>query len=99
MHNWAVSVRVPRSTEEGKQTVSVSTTSAASSTAIGATKVIVYSTVECFIMAGDSPTATVAMGLPIPANTLVPVDGMKISDKIAAICSTGSGTLHILKGK
>lgn len=95
MNNWAYAVKAARETSEGQTSVSVSTSSAATTADIGATSCVVYSTVECFIMVGTSPTATVAAGTPIPANTLVPVKGLIPTDKIAAITAYGSGTLYI----
>ena len=95
MHNQAFSVRPARTANEDQQSVSVSTTSAATSNTIGRTSAVVYCTVECFIVADASPTATVAMGTPIPAYTLVPIDGFKETDKIAAITASGTGTLYI----
>lgn len=80
------------------QSISVSTSSAASTNAIGDTTAYVYSTVECFIVKGAAPTATVAAGLPVPANVPMRVAGLKPTDKIAAIASTGSGTLYIRPG-
>lgn len=91
----AASVAVPHSANEGQQSISVSTSSAASSNPIGATQAVVYSTVECFILAGSSPTATVAAGMPIPANQVIPLTGLLPTDKIAAIAASGSGTLYI----
>ena len=95
MHNFAISVKPGKSAQEGQQDVSVSTTSAATTNPIGTTTAVVYSTVECFLVTGPAPTATVAAGTPIPANTLVPISGFSPSDKIAAIAASGSGTLYI----
>ena len=96
MNNWAYAAKIPASSEEGQTSISVSTSSAATSAVIKSNFAIVYSTVECFIVVGANPTATVATGLPIPANTLVPVSGIRGGiDKIAAIAASGSGTLYI----
>jgi len=88
-------IAIAHGTAEGQQSVAVSTSSAATTNPIGATQAVVYSTVECFLVAGASPTATVAAGTPIPANQLMPISGLKPEDKIAAIASTGTGTLYI----
>ena len=93
-----ISAVVPDGSDASGQSVSVSTSSAASSNAIEATEAYVYSTVECFIVKGATPTATVAAGLPVPANVPMRVAGLKPTDKIAAIASTGSGTLYIRPG-
>lgn len=95
---WAPPVAVPHSDKEGQTSIAVTTSSAATSAAIGDTKAVVYSTVECFIVAGASPTATVAAGQPIPANQLIPISGFQKTDKIAAIAASGSGTLYIRPG-
>lgn len=89
------SVRIARSADEGQQSVSVTTASAASTDPIGKDTAVIYSTVECFLVAGASPTATVAAGTPIPANSPVLIVGIDPTDKIAAIAATGSGTLYI----
>lgn len=90
--------RVPTAVVDGQQSVSLSTSSAASANAIGDTKALVYSTVECFLVHGTAPTATVAAGLPIPANQLIPVTGFLESEKLAAITASGTGTLYIIPG-
>lgn len=91
----AASVCVPHGANEGQQSISVTTSSAVSTNVIGAARAVVYSTVECFIFAGASPTATVAAGQPIPANVLVPITGLSPDDKLAAIAASGSGVLYI----
>lgn len=95
---WAAPVSIPHSDKEGQQSVAVSTSSLATSNPIGDTKAVVYSTVECFLVAGTAPTATVAAGQPIPANVLIPISGLKPEDKIAAIAASGSGTIYIRPG-
>lgn len=94
----APSVNVPHSDKEGQQSIAVTTSSTATSSAIGNTKAVVYSTVECFIVAGSDPAATAAAGLPVPANVLTPISGLKVDDKLAAIAANGSGTLYIRPG-
>ena len=91
-------LRVARGASEGQQSVSVSGTSAASTNAISTDTAVVYSTVECFVLAATTPTATVAAGTPIPANTLVRLTGLALTDKLAAITATGTGTLYIRPG-
>lgn len=93
-----ISMRLANSTAEGQQSVSVSTSSAATTDAIGTTEAVIYSTVECFAVANGNPTATVAAGTPIPANTLVRVSGFKPTDKIALIAASSSGTAYIRPG-
>lgn len=91
-------MRVAHGTAEGQQSVSVTTSSAATSNAIGADQCVVYSTVECFALAGDSPTATVAAGTPIPANVLVRLYNINTGEKLAFIAASGSGTAYVRPG-
>ena len=93
MNNWAYAVKAGREATEGQQSVAVTTASATSTNPVGASGCVIYSTVECFVVAGI--TATVAIGTPIPANTLVPLKGFNPTDKISVIAATGSGTLYI----
>lgn len=93
------SARVPHGAGQGQQSVAVSTSSAATSAPLGNDTALVYSTVECFVVAGPAtPTATVATGLPIPALTLLPLSGLKPTDYLAFITATGSGTVYIVAG-
>lgn len=91
-------MRIARTGATGGQSVSVSTSSAATSAAIGSDICLVYSTVECFAIAGASPTATVAQGTPIPANTLIRLEGLRQTDAIAFITATGTGTAYVRPG-
>ena len=91
-------MRVAHGTAEGQQTVSVSTSSAATSNAIGSDTCVVYASVECFAVAGDNPTATVAAGTPIPANGLIRVYGLQPADKLAFIAASGSGSAYVRPG-
>ena len=91
-------MRIARTGAPGGQSVSVSTTSAATSAAIGAQECVVYSTVECFAIAGASPTATVAQGTPIPANQLIRLEGLLATDAIAFITASGTGTVYVRPG-
>jgi hypothetical protein len=91
-------IRVARTGATGGQSVSVSGTSAATASTIGAQECVIYSTVECFAVAGSTPTATVANGTPIPANTLIRVEGLLPTDTIAFITSGGSGTVYVRPG-
>lgn len=92
------SILVAHGTGEGQQSVSVTTTSAATSSAIGATECLVYSNVECFVLAGSSPTATVAAGTPIAANAMVRLTGLQPGEKLAFIAASGSGTAYVRPG-
>lgn len=93
-----ISLRVAHGTAEGQQSVSVSTSSAVTTNAIGDDTAIIYSTIECFVVAGAAPTATVAAGTPIPAGAMVRVGGLKPSDKLAFISAVGVGTAYIRPG-
>ncbi|CAB5222501.1 hypothetical protein UFOVP368_12 [uncultured Caudovirales phage] len=86
---------VARGTGEGHQSVSVSTTTAATTNPINAEDPLIYSTVECFAVAGASPTATVATGTPIPALTLIRMTGVQPNDRLAFITATGTGTVYV----
>ena len=83
---------------EGGQSVSVTTSSAATTNGINLSECLVYSTVECFAVTGDSPTATVANGTPIPANQLIRLCGITPGEKIAFIAASGSGTAYVRPG-
>lgn len=89
---------VARGANEGQQSVSVTTASAATSNAIGSDKCLVYSNVECFALAGANPTATVAAGTPIGAGQMIRLKGIRPGDKLAFIAATGSGTVYIRPG-
>lgn len=88
-------VLVCRGAGEGQQSVSVSGTSAATASPIGSDDPLIYSTVECFAVAGTNPTATVAIGTPIPANQLVRLAGVQPGDNLAFITTGGTGTVYI----
>lgn len=98
MANRTDRMRVAHGTAEGQQSVSASTTTAATTNAIGAQDCVIYSTVECFAFAGATPTATVAAGTPIPAGVLIRVDGLQATDKLAFITATGTGTVYVRPG-
>lgn len=98
MANRSDRMRVARTGATGGQSVSVTTASAATSAAIGSSECVVYSTVECFALAGASPTATVAQGTPIPANALIRLEGLHPGDSLAFIAATGSGTAYVRPG-
>lgn len=95
MANRLDAVTVSRASGEGQQSVSVTTTSAATTDPIGAEDPLIYSTVECFAVAGTNPTATVAVGTPIPAGVLVRLAGVQPNDRLAFIAATGSGTAYV----
>ena len=77
------------------QTISVTSSSAANSTAFanGTTAVRVVSTTDCHIIFGTSPTATTSTAY-LPANQ---VEYFKADegDKIAAIRANADGTLYV----
>lgn len=98
MANRSDRMRVARTGATGGQSVSVTTSSAATAAAIGSDECLVYSTVECFALAGTSPTATVAQGTPIPANALIRLEGLRPTDAIAFIAASGSGTAYVRPG-
>lgn len=97
MNDRTDAITIARGTAEGQQSVSVTTTSAQSAV-VGVPECLVYSTVECFALAGPNPTATVAAGTPIPANTLIRLRGLVAGDEIAFIAATGSGVAYIRPG-
>lgn len=88
-----MSMRIPLAAEAGGQSVAVTTASATTTNAIGADKVVIYSTVECFVTVGTS--ATVAVGIPVPANSPMRLHGFKPTDKLSFIAATGTGTAYI----
>lgn len=92
------SILVAHGTAEGQQSVSVTTSSAQTSNAIGSTECLVYANVECFVLAGSNPTATVAAGTPIAANAMVRLTGLQPGEKLAFIAASGSGTAYIRPG-
>ena len=79
----------------GTQTISVSGTSAATSTAFGDNTTIVrlVSTTDCHLRFGTSPTATTS-NMMLPANV---VEYFKVTPgvKLAAIQRLASGTLYV----
>lgn len=89
------SMRIARGSSEGQQSVALSTSSAVSTNDIGADSVVVYTDVECFLVAGETPVATVAAGTPMPAGATYRLTGLLATDKIAAITAAGTGTLYI----
>lgn len=86
---------VNRGAGEGQQSVSVSGTSAATTDPINCDDPLVYSTVECFAIAGPNPTATVAAGTPIPPSTLIRLVGAQPGDRLAFITTGGTGTVYV----
>lgn len=90
------SVRVSRG--QTGQSVSVSNVSAATSSAIGADECLVYVNVECFVMAGSSPTVTTTTGTPLAANSMIRLTGIQPGDKLAFITASGTGTAYIRPG-
>jgi hypothetical protein len=89
-------IAVAHTSGEGQQSVSVSTTSAKTTNAIGAEDCLVYTTVECFVLAGADPTATTAAGTPLAANSMIRLSGLNpVTDKLAFITATGTGTAYV----
>jgi hypothetical protein len=99
MNDRTDAITVARTGATGGQSVSVSTASAATGAAIGSTECLVYSTVECFALAGPAtPTATVAQGTPIPALTLIRLRNLRSTDLVAFITASGTGTVYVRPG-
>lgn len=99
MANRSDRMRIARTGATGGQSVSVTTSSAATGADIGSDECLVYSTVECFAIAGPAtPTATVAQGTPIPANVLIRIEGLRPTDRIAFIAASGSGVAYVRPG-
>jgi len=92
-------ILVARGSGEGHQSVSASTSSAQTTNAVDGSDPLIYSTVECFAVAGANPTATVANGTPIPASTLLRLGGVQPGDKLAFITATGTGTVYVCPNK
>ncbi|MEF3075160.1 hypothetical protein V2P20_08995 [Methylobacter sp. Wu1] len=77
--------------------VSISTTSAQSS-AINVEKVVIYSTVFCFVRQGANPTAlSNGTDQPVPAETYLRVT-LTPGNKLAFITASGTGTVYITPG-
>lgn len=91
-------ITVARGTAEGQQSVSITTASAATTDAIGSAECLVYSNVECFVLAGSNPTATVAAGTPIASGQSIRLRGLVAGDKLAFIAATGTGTAYVRPG-
>ncbi len=91
-------ITVARGTAEGQQSVAVTTSSAQTTNAIGSDTCLVYTNVECFMLAGANPTATVAAGTPLAAGQMIRVRGIRPGDKLAFIAAAGSGTVYIRPG-
>ena len=83
---------------EGGQSVSASTSSVATTNAIGSDECLVLSDVACFAVTGASPTATVTNGTPIPANQLVRLHSVGADNKLAFITASGTGTVYVRPG-
>jgi hypothetical protein len=98
MNDRPDAITVARGADEGQQSVSVSTSSAVTTNAIGAVECLVYANVECFVLAGSNPTATVAAGTPIGSGQMVRLRGLRAGDKLAFITASGTGTAYIRPG-
>jgi hypothetical protein len=98
MNDRTDAITVARGTAEGQQSVSVTTSSAATTDPINATECLVYANVECFVLAGGTPTATVAAGTPLASGQMIRLRGLQPGDKLAFIAATGSGTAYVRPG-
>jgi hypothetical protein len=98
MNDRPDAITVARGAAEGAQSVSVSTSSAQTANVIGATECLVYANVECFVLAGSNPTATVAAGTPIGSGQMIRLRGLQAGDKLAFIAASGSGTAYVRPG-
>lgn len=99
MNDRTDAVVVSRGTGEGQQSVSASTSSAATTNVIGSDTALIYSTAAVFVVAGASPTATVANGTPIPADGYIRLVGIQPTDRLAFITASGTGTVYVLPNK
>lgn len=86
---------VPGITPGVSQVLAIGSSSAASN-AVGSntTAVQLIATVACFISVGASPTAVANTSMYVPANIPIYI-GVGPGQKIAAIQSTGAGSLYI----
>jgi hypothetical protein len=98
MNDRTDAITVARGTAEGQQSVSVSGVSAQTTNAIGAAECLVYANVECFVLAGSNPTATVAAGTPIASGQTIRLRGLVAGDKLAFITASGTGTAYVRPG-
>jgi hypothetical protein len=66
-------------------------------TAVGSVNAIIYwATAPTFIRGGANPTVTTDGTDPaIPANTMVRIDGLKVTDKLSIAAITGTGAAYI----
>jgi hypothetical protein len=72
------------------------TGTAAQSTAIAASMVILSSDKKCWFKVGANPTATAAAGSqPLPAETIMRI-GIRSGDKISVIQDSAGGSLSIM---
>jgi hypothetical protein len=81
------------------QTIAIGASSVQASLAMaaGTTCVQLCATVACFVAVGSNPTAASTTSMYIPANFPV-LMAVNPNDKIAAIQSTGPGSLYITEG-
>ena len=79
------------------QKVSISSTTAKNGTALVSDKVMIWSSVDCYIAFGDSSVTATTSSIPIPAGTVLFLHNPGAT-YIAGICDTGvSGTLNIVE--
>lgn len=95
MKSYEMSLRCPPSGDTAGQSVAMTTTSAATTNAVGAGRCVVGADVAFFAVKGSAPTATVAAGIYVPANTLVRLYGLETTDKLAFILAAGTGTVYV----
>ena len=98
MNDRTDAMTVARGTAEGQQSVAVTTASAQTTNPINAPECLVYANVECFVLAGSSPTATVAAGTPIASGQTIRLRGLQPGDRLAFIAASGSGTAYVRPG-
>jgi len=84
-------------TVPGVQVVAFTASSVATAQACLAAEVALYATETCFVVIGDSPTATVTTGIPVvggapPFHVRLPSS----ASKVAAIRLTNSGNLYVV---
>lgn len=79
------------------QKVSISSTTAKNATALASDKVMIWSSVDCYIAFGSSAVEATTSSIPIPAGTVLFLHNPGAT-YIAGICDTGvSGTLNIVE--
>lgn len=75
------------------QTISISAIHAQSAQ-LNAHEVLISSSTDCFFLEGSNPTATIANGVRLPANTSWVIQ-VNPGNKLSIITSSATGTFHI----